>query len=292
MRTYYIYKATNKVNGLSYIGRTCQMSERKWQHERCYPKEDCEFHRAIQEYGKENFDWEILDTADSEELGNELEKKYIAEYNTIVPNGYNMTKGGFNNPIHRSKPVVCLELDGTFVNRYESACDAERDGYFCVIMCCNNPNRTTMGKQFMFESDYIANGARVYEKPESTSMVPVVQCDLNGNEIARYKSVTDASEKTGIRRSTISGVITGTYKQAGGFIWVYEKDFPIKDIKKYVHRKKGIKVAQIDPETGEVIEVFDRIADAGRKLGVSYKAIHKVVDKKGRTAYGYKWISR
>ena len=56
--------------------------------------------------------------------------------------------------------------------------------------------------------------------------------------------------------------------------------------------KKGRKIAQINPKTDEVIKVFDRIADAGRELNVSYKAIHKVVDMPDRTAYGYKWISQ
>ena len=41
-----------------------------------------------------------------------------------------------------------------------------------------------------------------------------------------------------------------------------------------------------------MVNTFDRIADAGRYLGVNYKAIHKVLDKQGRTAYGYKWASQ
>ena len=57
-------------------------------------------------------------------------------------------------------------------------------------------------------------------------------------------------------------------------------------------KKKGRKVAQIDIESGEIVNVYDRIADAGRTLGVNYKVIHKVVDMPGRTAFGYKWISQ
>ena len=60
----------------------------------------------------------------------------------------------------------------------------------------------------------------------------------------------------------------------------------------YIQNKKGRKVAQINPKTNEVINIFDRISDAGKTLGVSYKVIHKVVDLPGRTAYGFKWISQ
>lgn len=97
---------------------------------------------------------------------------------------------------------------------------------------------------------------------------------------------------TGANRTTISGVLSKTYKSANGFIFVYEEDFPIKDLSDYQKRKKGRKVAQVNPDTGEILKVFNRISDAGKELGVCYKGIHKVIDKPDRTAFGYKWISQ
>ena len=144
----------------------------------------------------------------------------------------------------------------------------------------------------MFEDDYKENGAKQYIKPESSSKRKVIQCDLDGNFISRYDSVQEASEKTGANRTTISGVLSKKYKSANGFIFVYEEDFPIKDLSIYQKKKKGRKVAQIDIESGEIVNIYDRIADAGRALGVNYKVIHKVVDMPGRTAFGYKWISQ
>lgn len=280
---------------MSYIGQTVDPYKRKWEHERLREEDDCVFHRAIEKYGKENFIWEVIDKADSKESVNELEKFYIQKYNTFKPNGYNMTKGGDGGSMWNAKPVVCLEKDGTYIKRYDSAGEAKRiDGFWDgdVLLCCKGLKRICCGKQFMFEDDYLEHGATIYEKPESKSMKPVIQCDLNGNYISQFKSVREASEQTGVRRSRISSVITGISKTAGGYIWVYEDDFPIKDLSKYSHKKKGVKVAQVDIKTNEIIKVYDRIADAGRELGVSYKAIHKVVDKPDRTAYGFKWISQ
>lgn len=293
MRTYYIYKATNKINGKIYIGKTSNFKVRKWQHERCYEKEDCVFHRAIQKYGKENFEWEIIDEALGLENVYGLEKKYIKKYNShIKENGYNMTKGGAAPNV---KPIVCLTLSGKFVKRYESAAEAERKDGFCnsdVLLCCKEKISQCKKHMFMFEDDYLEQGAKAYKKPESSRARKVIQCDMNGNFINEYKSIQEAASKTEANRTTISGVLSGTYKSANGFIFVYKEDFPIKDISKYRKCKKGRKIAQVDINSGKIIKIFDRISDAGKELGVSYKPIHKVIDMPDRTAYGYKWISQ
>lgn len=291
MRTYYVYKATNKVNGKSYIGQTVDFRSRVWQHMRCYEREDCKFHDAIKEFGIDNFDFDIIDTTDSEEKAVELEKYYIEKYDTYHT-GYNMNKGGVGG--HNSSAVVCLEFDGTYVCRYDSAQEAQRLGGYCnsdVLLCCKGINSRCQDKIFMFESDYIENGPKKYKKPESKRMKSIVQCGMDGTVIAKYNSVTDAAKKTKILRTRISSALIGAAKTAGGFIFVYETELETLDAKQHEKNKKGRRVAQINPDTGEIIEEFDRIADAGRKLGVSYKAIHKVVDLPDRKAYGYKWVS-
>ena len=294
MRTYYIYKVTNTINGKIYIGKTSRFKERKRRHERCYKKEDCRFHRAIQYYGKERFNWEIIDKTDNVKKANELEKFYINEYNSYHPDGYNMTKGGDGGSMWNARPVVCLSLDGKFVKRYDSAGEAKYDGFSdsSVLESCKDPRYTCKNHIFMFEDEFKKFGARKYKKPKNSCEKEIIQCDMDGKLIKEFQSVQQASKATGIRRTTISGVLTGTYKSAGGYIFVYKKDFPIKDISKYKHKKKGRRIAQINPKTDEAIKVFDRIADAGRELNVSYKAIHKVIDKPERTAYGFKWISQ
>lgn len=295
MRTFYIYKVTDTTNGKLYIGCTNDFEKRKKIHLQLRKTEDCLFHQMIAEHGEDVFEWTILETVDTQEKAYKREQYYIKELNTIYPNGYNMTIGGRSHSLKNSKPIVCLTLDGHYVKRYLSSAQAVfEDGYIMssVLDCCKGKIRRHKDKVFMYEEDYIKNGARLYVKPEPNCMTPIIQCDMQGNFIARYKSVNEAAEKTGSCRTTISGNLTGDYKSANGFIFVYEHNFPIKDIEAHQKRKKGRKVAQVDPNTNEIIEVFDRMADAGRKLNVSYKTIHSVVDKPNRTAYGYKWISQ
>jgi hypothetical protein len=46
--------------------------------------------KDIEKYGLENFDFEILDTASTEEELNRKQKEYIKEYNSFEPHGYNL----------------------------------------------------------------------------------------------------------------------------------------------------------------------------------------------------------
>lgn len=92
-----IYKITNLINNKIYIGQTIYSIEERWKaHCTCvkYNNHHSLFHNAIRKYGEENFKIELIDTADTFEELNEKEIKYIKEYNSLTPNGYNMTEGG------------------------------------------------------------------------------------------------------------------------------------------------------------------------------------------------------
>lgn len=294
MRTFYIYKAIDQTNSKIYIGCTNDFERRIKNHLNLNSKEDCVFHRAIEEHGKDNFVWEIIETVGSQTEAYKREQYYIKEYNTIYPNGYNMTIGGRSHSLKYSKPIVCLTLDGEYVKRYFSAAQAKFEDGYChtdILDCCKGKINRCKDKVFMFEDDYLKNGARIYEKPEPNGMRAVIQCDMQGNFIARYKSVSEAAQKTNTGRSRISSNLIGESKTANGFIFVYEENYPIQNIEAYHKRVKGRKIAQVDKTTGEIIKTFDRIADAGRELNVCYKNIHKALDKPNNTAFGYKWIS-
>ena len=51
---------------------------------------------------------------------------------------------------------------------------------------------------------------------------PVIQYDLDGNEIARFRGQNEAGRLTGISGANISQVCNNLRKTAGGFIWRYE----------------------------------------------------------------------
>lgn len=102
MKNYYgiIYKATNKVNGKSYIGQTVKpLKSRITEHRSAarYYRDGCHFHNSIRKYGIESFVWEVLCKCESVEDLNYTEILFIEKFNTFN-NGYNLTTGGYGSP--------------------------------------------------------------------------------------------------------------------------------------------------------------------------------------------------
>lgn len=293
MRTYKIYKVTNEINNKVYIGKTNDFNKRKKEHTLYDINDNSIFHRALKKYGLNNFKWEIIDYAKTLEEINEKEKYYIKKYNTFKPNGYNMTKGGDGGSMWNARPVVVLDKNGNFINRYDSAGEAEKKGGFTntsVLTCCKEKNRTHKGFLFMFEDEYIKNGAYEYEKLTNKCEKKVIQYSKEGVKIKEFNSIKEASEQTNTRRTSIILVCKGNYKTANGYIWSYGGVEIDKN--EHIKKKKGTEILQLDKVTNEVIKEYESVAEAGRKLNVKYKCIHKVLDKPNRTAYGFKWVTK
>lgn len=91
-----IYKITNKINGKVYVGQTIQtLNARKNEHKkRARNRANFPLYNAINKYGVENFKIVQIDEADSLEELNLKEQYYIKHFNSMYPNGYNLTSGG------------------------------------------------------------------------------------------------------------------------------------------------------------------------------------------------------
>lgn len=93
-----IYKITNNINNKVYIGQTTNsLNERirEYRNECKYNPNSRPIIRAMNRYGFNNFNFEIIDKTDSKLKLDELERKYIKEYNSLITqNGYNVELGG------------------------------------------------------------------------------------------------------------------------------------------------------------------------------------------------------
>lgn len=96
----YVYLITNLLNQKHYVGITNNYKKR-WSNEKSLPKDKKKqqlINKKIHQYGKENFKFEVLFSNLSIEEACQKEAELIIKYNSLVPNGYNIDKGGAYHP--------------------------------------------------------------------------------------------------------------------------------------------------------------------------------------------------
>lgn len=108
-----IYKITNKTNGKCYIGQTKNLRVRWLQH--CKPHSKCKaLASAIKKYGIDNFAIETIEEMVCPVVAMFKEQFYIKEFNTLAPNGYNLTTGGERCEMSDvAKKKLSLKMTGT-----------------------------------------------------------------------------------------------------------------------------------------------------------------------------------
>lgn len=108
----HIYIITNTKNDKCYVGQTLSHRKNRGKYRPfgyegrfkdhisealCNSKKkQCTYlNNAIRLYGKESFNVSLITTCSKDEI-DKLEQDYIEKYNSLYPNGYNLTKGGKN----------------------------------------------------------------------------------------------------------------------------------------------------------------------------------------------------
>lgn len=287
----YLYIIKNKENGKVYIGQTVDFDKRTREHiygRGC--KKNCLIDRAIKKHGKNMFSFDVIDIAYSQEDADDLERMLIEEFNSIKPNGYNVLKGGRKQ--HGSwnqRKVYMYDLDGNYICEYESASEASRKVEGClstgIIGCCKGKQKRCGNYKFSYvKRDKIDQ----YDKPLSSRMRKVYQFDLNGKLIEEFKSLEEASFKTGTPRTGISSCLSGKYKSSNGFIWSCCKTAPFINTS-----VKRLEIVQFNSDKEKIGE-FVSCSEAERSLGLrkgAYKVIYASLDTWTKR-YGYYWARK
>jgi len=92
-RIHYVYLTTNLITGEQYIGdHTINPHDKKY-----YIGSGILFNKKILEYGEFNFFKEILEWFPTRNKAFIAQEKYIKKFNTLVPNGYNISPTGGTN---------------------------------------------------------------------------------------------------------------------------------------------------------------------------------------------------
>ena len=90
----YVYMIENTVNQKKYIGISINEPEKKRIPEHFSGRGNRVLASAIKKYGRDAFAYKILEDSVFDQMLGDLEIAYIAKFNTVAPNGYNLTHGG------------------------------------------------------------------------------------------------------------------------------------------------------------------------------------------------------
>lgn len=228
----YIYCIYNKINSCSYIGQTIRTIETRFKAHKTNSKN---INRSIYLYSDvKNFGWdnfnvfeiEKIETDTLSELKALLDEKeifYIEKYNTLYPNGYNISKGGWILPnTFDTCKVYKFDLDGNLLQEYKSMADAAENNHLSqadISNCCNNKKVATVGGFYWSKN-------KTFNKPKiSAHKKRIIMMDLSGNILKEFNSITEAAIimfDNKKKHSAISKCLTGESKTALGYVWRYK----------------------------------------------------------------------
>ena len=203
-----IYKITNNINGKVYIGQTVRsVRERMEEHKRkCTTVID----KALRKYGAENFTVEEIDHASNVSELNEKEIYWIADFDSMVPKGYNQCLGGGNTLGYKHREESKRKMS-----------DAKSISY----VGSGNP---FYGKTHSEESKKRMGDARkglahLTEEQVMTLRASHHKVRVRNIETGEvFESVKEAATTYNLKDTHITRVCKGKRKTTGNFHWCYE----------------------------------------------------------------------
>lgn len=248
--TYCVYAHINTINGKIYIGQTKRgyNPNKRWNNGNGY-KDNEHFWRAIQKYGWDNFDHEIIASNLTADEANHFEELLIEKLGTMNPErGYNLRSGGENNlPSEETRKRQSESAKKRFENpderekysirakkRFESADErkkmsASRKGKMCGT---NHPNygkhpsqeSIEKRKQTMSTDEYRQRMSEKNFGSNNPNAKQFNQYDKNMRFVKTWDCGKDAERALGILVSNIARCAKGIRPTAGSFVWFYADD--------------------------------------------------------------------
>lgn len=219
-KKFLIYKIQNLVNDKVYIGLTTNLSKRLKSYLYHGNNGDGQqlIHRALKKYGLDEFDFEIIEEAESLEL-QEREKFWINFYNSNDLNvGYNLTNGG-EKFVHNLETVLKMKKSsnnkikvflydkmGNYIKQFESINECARE-----LKRKHSAIVDAIKKQNLIQGKYLASFEKKDSvKPHNNLKSEKLKIKLKNNRNCitfNWKLVDNKNQKTyiadGIRKLSI-----------------------------------------------------------------------------------------
>lgn len=188
--------------------------------------------------GIDNFKFEIIEQVDNLLL-NEREKYWIKQYNSLAPNGYNLTVGGQGTPgFSRPQSQEEKNKKGNSVKKYYQNHPQAREKV--------SQRTKELWKDPEYREKVISSNKKFYQQH------PDMFKGKNNPMYGKYHT-EEALEKIRVHAAT-----------------------------------RKLKIAQLNKDTLEIIQIFDGVKDAEKALNVSHGWLSKAA-RQNKIAYGFRW---
>lgn len=119
----------------------------------------------------------------------------------------------------------------------------------------------------------------------------VIQFSLEGERLAEYVSLAEAARQTSSSVEKIILCCQMQRKTHNNFQWRYKEDDASSIQATEKPKTLAKKVAQLDPKTGEILNIYDSMCQAAKAVGGTQSAITHVIkgDKSTKTHKGFGW---
>lgn len=217
---YILYKTTNNVNGMIYIGQhtTNRLDDG-------YLGSGKRLRRAIKHYGRQNFSFTVLCYLSNSHELNLLERLVVnTEFlsRTDVYNDAIGGNGGTRRELHTNGqkiPIIQYDMEYRFIKEWQSIKDASRSlnlGDANISYCCKGKRASCGGFRFTYKSNIIKSNI----KPKAYKR-RVNQYDMGHIFIRSWDCIRDIERQLGIHNTQINDCVHGRQRTAHGFIWEY-----------------------------------------------------------------------
>jgi len=292
-----IYKITNMKNNKIYIGQTKNFKERIRTHKYrgTIPNkiwETSTFYSDIKKYGFENFKTEIIKKTNCDKEADFLEIKYIKEYNSIEPYGYNVFSGGkskgTNSSLNFKEKVSKSRKESDKIKRvkiYECNYSLE------IIKIWESKQKLLKEKnifipyKFSKTQKWLRHNDNFYFRNikdiKDLKQKQIVLFDKNGKELS-FKYTTMEYEREGFCNVVIGLILKGKQLTLNdGKFFLFRKDSTEKEIKKRVNYKNPKKIKKIicNFENGEKI-IFNNTTELANKLNLNRQMVARFCKRK------------
>jgi hypothetical protein len=119
----------------------------------------------------------------------------------------------------KRKPVYQYDLDGNFIKKFNCIHQAELELGFTIVHAIYESKRGYTHGFLFSQEPHTKEYWNKVTKENKCSIRRVAQYDDNGNEIARFNSVTKAAKAMNVTVTCISNCCRGKTIHAAGYKW-------------------------------------------------------------------------